>query len=72
MPSQATVTAKAGPGLTATTILHPNVTNFNLQLGGKSMLFIESDLGKREYDINATATLTCTISSGNATLVVNQ
>ena len=72
MPSQATVTGKAGPAKTVTALIHPNVTVFNLSLGGKSMLYIESDLGKREYDINATTTLTCTIAAGVATLVVSQ
>lgn len=71
MPSQATVTAKAGPGLTATAVVHTNVTVFDLQLAGKSVLYIESDLGKTTYDINASTTLTCTISAGNATIVVS-
>jgi hypothetical protein len=72
MPSQATVTAKAGPALTVTSLLLSELTRFELVLGGKSMLFTESAQGKKEFDINATSTLTCTIAAGVATIVVSQ
>ena len=73
MPSTATVTAKAGPALTVTTVAHNDVREFLLRLGGKSVLQItDGNLGIKEYDINATATLTCTIAAGVATIVVNQ
>jgi hypothetical protein len=72
MPSQATVTAKAGPALTVTSLVLTNLTKFELSLAGKSMLYTESDQGKKEFDINATSTLTCTIAAGVATIVVSQ
>lgn len=72
MPSQATITAKTGPERTVTALVLTNLTVFDLRLAGKSILFTESDQGKREFDINATTTLTCTISAGVATIVVSQ
>lgn len=73
MPSTATVTAKAGPALTVTSATFSDVREFLLRLGGKSVLQITDDSkGIREFDINATTTLTCTIASGVATIVVSQ
>ncbi len=72
MPSQATVTSKIGPGKTVTSLVLTNLTVFNLQLGGKSVLHTESDQGPKDFDIAATTTLTCSIASGVATIVVSQ
>lgn len=71
-PSQATITGKTGPGVTVTSLVLTNLTKFDLRLGGKSVLYTESDQGQREFDVNATSTLTCTIAAGVATIVVNQ
>jgi hypothetical protein len=71
MPSQATITSKIGPGFTATATVLPNLTQFNMDLN-KKVLTTQSDRGTVEYDIAATTTLTCTISAGNATIVVSQ
>ena len=72
MPSQATITGKTGPAQTVTSLVLSNLTEFNLQLAGKSVLYTNSDQGKKEFDINATTTLTCTIAAGVATIVVSQ
>lgn len=72
MPSQATITGKTGPAYTVTSLVLTNLREFNLQLAGKSILYTDSDLGKKEFDVNATTTLTCTIASGVATIVVSQ
>ena len=72
MPSQATVTSKTGPGITVTAQVFNPISRFDLQLGGKSVLFITTDKGTKEFDIQATTTLACTIAAGVATLVVSQ
>lgn len=72
MPSQATITAKTGPAQTVTALVLTNLRTFNLDLAGRSVLFTDSDQGKREFDIAATTTLTCTIAAGVATIVVSQ
>lgn len=72
MPSQATITAKAGPAQAVTSAVLTDLTEFNLQLGGKSVLQTVAAGIRREFDINATTTLTCTIAAGVATIVVNQ
>jgi hypothetical protein len=72
MASQLTITGKTGPAVTVTAQVLTNVTQFNMALGGKSFLEVFCDQGRKEYDLNATTTLTCTISAGNATLVVSQ
>jgi hypothetical protein len=72
MPSQATITSKTGPGNTVTAFALTNLTRFDMQLGGKSILFTESEQGDQQWDIAATTTITCSISGGNATIVVSQ
>lgn len=71
MASQATVTAKIGPGNTVTAIVLPNLTQFNLDTV-KKVLTTNSDRGIVEFDVNASTVLTCTITAGvNATIVVS-
>jgi hypothetical protein len=73
MPSTATVTSKTGPAVTVTSLAFADVQQFNLSLGGKSLLQIVDSLkGIKEFDVNATTTLTCTIAAGVATIVVSQ
>lgn len=72
MPSQATITGKTGPAQTVTALVLTNLRVFHMDLAGRSVLLTESDQGKREFDINATTTLTCTIAAGVATIVVSQ
>ena len=71
MPSQATITGKTGPAATVTSLILTNLTKFNMDLANK-VLFTVSDQGQREFDLAATTTLTCTIASGVATIVVSQ
>jgi len=71
MPSQLTITAKTGPGLTVTTQVLPNVTDLDFQLGGKSILRVESQNGIDYFDIGADTTVTFTLASGVATVVVS-
>lgn len=72
MPSQATITSVTGPARTVTSQVLSNLTEFNLQLGGKSVLMTVADGKRQEFDIAATDTLTCTIADGVATIVVSQ
>jgi len=73
MASQATITAKIGPGATATAQVWTGLKKFHLNLGGKNTLEVSGDQGEAIYDVNATTTLTCTITAGgNATIVVSQ
>ena len=73
MPSTATITSKTGPAATVTSLLLSDVREFLLQLGGKSRLQVtDNNVGIKEFDINATTTLTCTIAAGVATIVVSQ
>jgi hypothetical protein len=73
MPSTATITAKAGPGNTVTALALTGVTEFKFQAGPvRPMLFVTCDQGIREFDINASTTLTCTLTAGgNAAFVVS-
>jgi septum formation inhibitor-activating ATPase MinD len=73
MASQLTVTkSKTGPGSAVAALLLTGLKQFNLDMDRK-VLFTNSDIGLREFDINATTTLTCTITAGaNCTMVVNE
>ena len=73
MASTATITSRVGPALTVTALALTGVTKFYLDLGGRSVLLTESDQGRKEFDVNATTTLTCTITAGgNAAITVSQ
>lgn len=79
MASQATITAKTGPGNTVTSQVLTNVTRMDFQTNNpsagitKNVLFVQCDQGLLQFDINATTTITCTITAGgNATWVVSQ
>lgn len=74
MPSTATITAKTGPAQTVTALALTGVTRFDCQLGGRNVLQVWQDSGIiKEFDINATTTLTCTITAGgNAAFTVSQ
>lgn len=73
MPSQLTVTnGRTGPGVSVAGLVLTGVKDFNVNMA-RQMLFVNSDQGPKEFDINATTTLTCTITAGaNCTLVINQ
>lgn len=77
MPNQITVTLPAGPGLTATARVLSNVTdvNFRLRAGGmdKMVLEVHTESPKQiaEFDFDAAATVTYTISGQNSTIVVS-
>ena len=72
MPSTATVTSKTGPGQTVTVLVINNVREANFALALKSILVVTNDLGIKEFDINATTTITFTIAVGVGTLTVSQ
>jgi hypothetical protein len=73
MASQLTVTkSKTGPGVTVSGTILTGLKQFNLDMD-RRVLFTNSEVGLREFDINATTTLTCTITAGaNCTLVINE
>lgn len=73
MASQLTVTkSKTGPAVTVTSLVLSNLKQFNLDMDRK-VLTTNSDAGLREFDVNATTTLTCTITAGaNCTMVINE
>lgn len=70
MPNQATVTAKIGPGLTSTAIVLHNVTEMDIKLGAQTVRFI-CDEGTPVYSLYEIATLTYTIASRIATIVMS-
>jgi hypothetical protein len=70
MPSQATISGKTGPGSTITSTVLRNLTQFNLDLA-KKVLSTQADGQYQEFDLQVTTTLTCTISAGQATIVVS-
>lgn len=73
MASSATITAKAGPANTVTAQALTGIKKMIFDITGRSILEVFCDQGRLEYDINATTTLTCTITAGgNATWVVSQ
>lgn len=68
-----TATGKVGPGLTETAIVYNNVLGLNFDYE-TMILFITYNYPNTkiaEYDLNSAATLTYTISSGVATVVVS-
>lgn len=80
MAVTATVTAKTGPGLTVTAQALTGVTKMNFAFGPQSnpnskqnVLFVSCDQGDLQFDINATTTVTCTITAGgNAAWTISQ
>lgn len=71
MANTATVTAKAGPGLTATAVVLNNVTDLDFQMS-RFIVQITGDGYRAEFDTYATATVTYTIASRNATVTISQ
>lgn len=73
MASQLTVTkSKQGPGNTIAGVVLTGLRQFNMDMDRKIIATL-SDVGYREYDANATTTLTCTITAGmNCTMVINE
>lgn len=77
MPNQVTVTLPVGPGLSAVSQLIPNVAEVNFQLrsaaADKMVLQVKQETPNRmhEFDFDAAATVTYTISGQNSTVVVS-
>jgi len=71
MANTATVTGKSGPGLTATAIVLNNVTDLDFQQS-RYVIQITGDGYRAEFDAYNTATVTYTIASRNATVVISQ
>lgn len=75
MPScSATVTSKTGPGLTVTSLVINNIYDIHFEFqAGRNRLLIKSVDRNYEFDINATTTISCTITAGgNATWTISQ
>ena len=74
--SQVTITAPIGPGKLVTNQIFQNVQRFELDLA-HSVVNIEVNSKEKQqplstFDIKGTTTLTVTIASGDATIVVSQ
>jgi hypothetical protein len=67
----ATITGKAGPGLTVTATVLNNVTDIDFNLVGY-VLTITGSGYRQEFDLYNTATVTYTISSKIATVTISQ
>ncbi len=71
MANTATVTAKAGPGLTATAVVLNNVTDLDFQMS-RFIVQITGDGYRAEFDTYNTVTVTYTIASRNGTVTIAQ
>lgn len=77
MPNQVTVTLPVGPGLSAVSQVITDVAEVNFQLrsanADKMVLQIKQETPNRmhEFDFDAAATVTYTISGQNSTIVVS-
>lgn len=75
--NQVTVTLPVGPGLSAVAQVIPNVAEVNFQLrsanADKMVLQVKQETPNRihEFDFDAAATVTYTISGQNSTVVVS-
>ena len=63
------VTAKTGPAIAASALSLPGVSAFNFDLGRNVLQVVQSGVVK-EFDLTATTTVTCTISSTVYTLTL--
>ena len=70
MPSTATVTGKIGPGLTATAVVLPDVSEVRFNIGAQ-VLVVTSGGVQKTFDLYTIATVTYSISSHNVTLTVS-
>lgn len=70
MPNNITVTAKTGPAVQVTSLLINNVTDIDFQLASK-ILKVTGDGGIKTFELYGVTTVTYTISSGIATVVVS-
>jgi len=70
MPSTATVTAKIGPGVTATAIVISGVTSFGIDTTNEILTIVANGV-TQQYDITAATTITCTVSGNSYTLTVS-
>ena len=69
--SSATVTSKAGPGLTVTAIVLNNVNEVDFQQA-RNVIQISGDGYRADFDAYSTATITYTVASRVYTLTVAQ
>lgn len=73
MYANVTVTGKSGPGLTVTAIPVLNVHNIQFDLNAQVLLLFQNGTpSPKQFDLNATTTVTCTISGGVYTVAVAQ
>lgn len=70
MPSTATITAKAGAGVTVTAQALTGVQYFSLDTS-VSILTIKCDQGLLQYSVNSSTTFTLTKSGSNYALTVS-
>jgi hypothetical protein len=70
MPGTATITAKAGPGLTVTAQVFPGLSYFSINTDTKIIELVSNGITK-QLDINAATTYTLTVSAGVYTLTIS-
>lgn len=71
MPSQVTVTAPTGPAQTVTAAVLTNVTRVVFDIA-RQVAEITTNGVVKQFDINATDTITDSVVSGVHTIVINQ
>lgn len=73
LTANVTVTGKSGPGLTSTAALFTNVNNIQFDLNAQVLLLFQTGTpSPKQYDLNATTTVTCVIAAGVYTVTVSQ
>jgi hypothetical protein len=74
MPSTATITGKVGPDRTLTAQVFNLVTFFSIDTNNELLDIIYnngSGVERRQIDISAATTVTCTVSGANYTLTIS-
>jgi len=67
----ATVTAKAGPDLSATAIVLSDVLRMEYDFYGRVFRFFTEDEGIKEFDYSNIATITMTVSGLTTTITIS-
>ena len=74
MPGTATITGKVGPGATLTATVFNNVTFFSVDTNNEILdIMFNNGSGaeRRQIDISADTTITCTVSGNSYTLTIS-
>ena len=72
MPSQATITSKTGAAQAVTALVIANVTGINFQIDRQVVSVSSESTPIRDFELYNTVTVTYTIATRVATIVVSQ